>query len=113
MRSSQVLLAQRTIHVLLERVCTSRIVATDDDCHVSDDMDTLTVMNEDIAMEASSSNDARYQRDVSLDPLSFQSRELTSQSNFCTYGTKCSKSILSFTNIHKRPYLLSSQYYIA
>jgi hypothetical protein len=38
---------------------------TDDDCHVGDDMDTLTVMNEDVVMEAYSSNDARYQRDVS------------------------------------------------
>jgi hypothetical protein len=32
------------------------------DCHIGDDMDTLTVMNEDIVMETYSSNDARYQR---------------------------------------------------
>jgi hypothetical protein len=67
-RSSQVLLAQCTIHVLLERVCTLRIAVTNNDCHVSDDMDTLTVMYEDIAMEASSSNNDTYQRDVSRIP---------------------------------------------
>ncbi|OBT42130.1 hypothetical protein VE00_08320 [Pseudogymnoascus sp. WSF 3629] len=40
------------------------MAATDDVCDVSDDMDTLTVMNEDGELEASSSNDVRYQRDV-------------------------------------------------
>ena len=41
------------------------MAATDEDCLVGDDMDTFTLMNEDITMEASSSNDARCQRDVS------------------------------------------------
>jgi hypothetical protein len=44
------------------------MAATDDVSDVSDDMDTLTVMNEDGELEASSSNDVRYQRDVSWIP---------------------------------------------
>jgi hypothetical protein len=46
------------------------MAATDEDCLVGDDMDTLIVVNEDIAMRASSSNDARCQmpRDVSRIP---------------------------------------------
>ena len=32
------------------------MASADDDCHVGDDMDTLTVMNKDVVMEASSSN---------------------------------------------------------
>lgn len=44
-------------------------------------MDTLTMMSEDIAMEASSSSDARYQRDVSR-ILKLQRGELTRRSNF-------------------------------
>jgi hypothetical protein len=37
----------------------------DDDCHVSDNIDTLTVINKDIVIESSSSNDTKYQRDMS------------------------------------------------
>ena len=33
--------------------------AANNTCHDSDDIDTLTVMNEDVVMDASSSNDAR------------------------------------------------------
>ena len=36
-----------------------------DDCHISNDKDTLTVMNDDILPESSSPGDTRYQRDVS------------------------------------------------
>jgi hypothetical protein len=35
-RFSQVLLAQRAIYVLFERVCTSRMAATDEDCDVGE-----------------------------------------------------------------------------
>jgi hypothetical protein len=48
------------------------MAATDEDCLVGDDMDTVTVMNEDIAMAASSSNDARCQRDVGRAPEAFR-----------------------------------------
>jgi hypothetical protein len=48
------------------------MAATDEDCLVGDDMDTLTVMKGDIAMGASSSNDARCQRDVSRIPEAFR-----------------------------------------
>ena len=68
-RSSQGLLAQRAIYVLFERVCPSRMEATNDDCHIRDDMDTLTVMNEDVVM--ASSDDAR---NVSQSPLRLQQR---------------------------------------
>jgi hypothetical protein len=44
---------------VLERVCLSTMAATNDDCHVDDNMDMLTVMNEDVVMDVSSSNDAR------------------------------------------------------
>jgi hypothetical protein len=37
-----------------------------DDCYIGVDMDTLTVMNDDIILELSPPNDARYQRAVSL-----------------------------------------------
>ena len=60
------------------------MAATDAATHVGDDMDTLTVMNDDVMMRASSPNDARYQRDVSWIPGSCQRRELTSRSNFGT-----------------------------
>ena len=56
--------------------------ASSDDRHISDDMDTLTVMNEDIVMEASSSNDTRYQRDVSQIREDFRAGVLTGRSNF-------------------------------
>ena len=36
-----------------------------DDCHIGDNTDTLTVMNDDILPETSSPSDTRYQRDVS------------------------------------------------
>jgi hypothetical protein len=43
----------------------SRMAANNDDCHTGDDIDTLTVMNEDILPELPSPSDARYQRAVS------------------------------------------------
>jgi hypothetical protein len=43
--------------------------ATNDDCHIRNDMDTLTVMNEDVVM--ASSDDAR---NVSQSPLRLQQR---------------------------------------
>jgi hypothetical protein len=46
-----------------EHLC--RMAANNDDCHIGDDMDTLTVMNEDILPELPSLSDARYQRAVS------------------------------------------------
>jgi hypothetical protein len=36
-----------------------------DDCHIGNDKDMLTVMNDDILPESSSPGDTRYQRDVS------------------------------------------------
>jgi hypothetical protein len=42
-----------------------RMAATNDAFHVGDDMDTLTVMNEDVVMRTYSPSDTRYQRDVS------------------------------------------------
>jgi hypothetical protein len=50
------------------------MAATNDDHHIGDDMDTLTVMNEDIVMGASSPNDARYQRGVSRIPEVLEQR---------------------------------------
>jgi hypothetical protein len=47
------------------------MATTNDECRVGDDMDTLTVMNEDGEREESSSNNARYQRDVSRIPEGF------------------------------------------
>jgi hypothetical protein len=44
------------------------MAATNDAFHVGDDMDTLTVMNEDVVMRKSSPSDSRYQRDVSCVP---------------------------------------------
>jgi hypothetical protein len=37
------------------------MVAMNDDYQLGDDMDTLRVVNEDVEVEASTSNDARYQ----------------------------------------------------
>ena len=54
--------------VLFERVCLSRMATTSNDYDVSNDTDTLTVMNEDEEREASSPSDARYHRDVSRIP---------------------------------------------
>jgi hypothetical protein len=58
-RSSEVLLAQRAIYVLFETVSLPRMAAFNDDCYTCSDMDMLTVMNEDVVMDVSSSNDAR------------------------------------------------------
>ena len=35
------------------------------DCYISNDIDMLTVMNDDILIKSSSPRDTRYQRDVS------------------------------------------------
>jgi hypothetical protein len=48
-------------HAIGKSGCLSRMVAMNDDCQLGHDMDTLTVMNEDVEVEASTSNDARYQ----------------------------------------------------
>jgi hypothetical protein len=50
---------------LLRREYLSRMAASNDDCHIDDDLDTLTVMNEDTLPELPSPSDARYQRAVS------------------------------------------------
>jgi hypothetical protein len=59
------------------------MAVTKDDCYIDDDVDTLTVMNEDVEMEASSPNDTRYQRDVSSIPQCSEQRTNPS-SNFGT-----------------------------
>jgi hypothetical protein len=65
MTSSQALLVHRAITCYLTACVPSAMAATNDVCHIGDDMDTLTMMNDDVVMRASSPNDARYQRDVS------------------------------------------------
>ena len=44
---------------------------TNSDCYIDDGMDTLTMLNEDVEIEASSPKDTRYQRDASRIPEGF------------------------------------------
>jgi hypothetical protein len=46
-------------NICVIRKSTPSMDAANNTCHDSDDVDTLTVMNEDVVMDASSSNDAR------------------------------------------------------
>jgi hypothetical protein len=57
------------------------MAASNDPCHIGDDIDTLTVMNDDPVIDVSSSNDAR---DVSQVRRDFSQELITSRSTFGT-----------------------------
>jgi hypothetical protein len=76
-RSSEVVSVQRRTGIV-RNSDHLRMATFNDDCHTGSDMDTLTVMNEDVVPDVPSSNDHRQ---VSKVLWNF-SRELTSQSTF-------------------------------
>jgi hypothetical protein len=59
---------QSAIEVLLDSLRSgrlSRMVANNYDCYIDDNLDTVTVMNDNILPELPSPSDTRYQRAIS------------------------------------------------